>query len=149
MKVGGRWCYPYRAIDRRGDLVGTMPSEHRDIAAARAFFRSAKAANGVTPDRVTTDGHRSYPRAIHSTLGRRVVHRTSAYRNNGLEQDHGGIKGRIRCVRGFKCFASAERVCRSRDELRRFLRTRNNQRVPAARRHLRRAGAALAILKAA
>ncbi len=84
LKVRGRWCYLYRAIDRNGDLVDTMLSEHRDMAAARAFFRSAKAATGATPERVTTDGHGSYPRAIRSTLGRRVVHRTSAYKNNGL-----------------------------------------------------------------
>src|ERR687893_290834 len=154
LKVRGRWCYLYRAIDRHGDLVDTMLSEHRDMAAARAFFRSAKAATGVTPDRVTSDGHGSYPRAIRSTLGRRVVHRTSAYRNNGLEQDHRGIKGRARCMRGFKSSASAERFCRSYDELRNFLRcrTRHNQPVPAHRRrllHLRRATAALAILEAA
>src|SRR5215213_6873816 len=81
LKVRGRWCYLYRAIDRDGDLVDTMLSEHRDMAAAQAFFRSARAATGVTPDLVTTDGHGSYPRAIRSTLGRRVVHRTSAYKN--------------------------------------------------------------------
>ena len=55
---------------------------------------------------------------------------------------------------GFKSFASAERFCRSYDELRDFLRprTRHNQHVPADRRrllHLRRAGSALAILEAA
>ncbi|WP_408735110.1 DDE-type integrase/transposase/recombinase [Belnapia moabensis] len=83
-----------------------MLSEHRDMAAAQAFFRSAKAATGITPERVTTDGHGSYPRAIRSTLGRRVVHRTSAYRNNGLEQDHRGVKGRIRCRRGFRSIGS-------------------------------------------
>jgi transposase-like protein len=55
-----------------------MLSEHRDMAAAQAFFRSAKAATGLVPDRVTTDGHGSYPRAIRTTLGRRVRHRTSA-----------------------------------------------------------------------
>jgi putative transposase len=154
LKVRGRWCYLYRAIDRDGQLVDTMLSEHRDMTAARAFFRSAKSATGVIPDRVTTDGHSSYPRAIRSTLGRRVTHRTNAYRNNGLEQDHRGVKGRIRCMRGFKSFASAERFCRSHDELRDFLRprTRHNQHVPADRRrllHLRRATAALAILGAA
>ncbi len=84
LKVRGRWCYLYRAIDRAGDLVDTMLSERRDMAAAKAFFRSAKAATGVTPDRVTTDGHGSYPRAVRATLGRRVLHRTSAFRNNGL-----------------------------------------------------------------
>ena len=131
-----------------------MLSEHRDMAAAEAFFRSAKAATGITPERVTTDGHGSYPRAIRSTLGRHVAHRTSTYKNNGLEQDHRGVKGRIRCMRGFKSFASAERFCRSYDELRDFLRpcTRHNQPTPANRRrllHLRRATSALAILKAA
>ena len=55
------------------------------MAAAQAFFRSAKAATGTTPDRVTTDGHGSYPRAIRTVLGRRVAHRTNAYKNNGLE----------------------------------------------------------------
>jgi transposase-like protein len=154
VRVKGRWAYLYRAVDRDGDLVDTMLSERRDMAAAQAFFRSAKAATGSTPDRVTTDGHGSYPRAIRSTLGRRVVHRTSAHKNNGLEQDHRGVKGRIRCMRGFGSFASAGRFCRGHDELRDFLRlrTRHNQHVPAGRRrrlHLRRAAAALAILEAA
>lgn len=154
IKVRGRWAYLYRAIDRDGNLVDTMLSEHRDMAAAQAFFRSAKAATGLTPERVTTDGHGSYPRAIRSMLGQRVVHRTSAYKNNGLEQDHRGIKGRTRCMRGFKSFDAAERFCRGYDELRDFLRphTRHNQHVPARRRrllHLRRATIALAILEAA
>ena len=70
IKVHGRWCYLYRAIDRSGALVDVMFSEHRDMAAAKAFFRSAKTVTGVTPDRVTTDGHDSYPRAIRSELGK-------------------------------------------------------------------------------
>jgi transposase-like protein len=154
VKVRGHWCYLYRAIDRSGDLIDTMLSKHRDMAAAKAFFRSARSATGMTPDRVTTDGHGSYPRAIRSTLGQGVKHRTSAFKNNGLEQDHRGIKGRIRCMRGFKEFGAAERFCRGYDELRAFLRlrTRHNQHVTANRRrllHLRRASAVLAILRAA
>src|ERR687893_287307 len=35
LKVRGRWCYLYRAIDRDGRLVDTMLSERRDMAAAR------------------------------------------------------------------------------------------------------------------
>jgi transposase-like protein len=54
LKVRGRWCYLYRAIDRNGDLVDTMLSAHRDMAAAKAFFRSAKSVTGIVPDRVTT-----------------------------------------------------------------------------------------------
>ena len=100
-------------------------SERRDMAAARAFFRSAKAVTGITPDRVTTDGHDSYPRAIRTELGKAVRHRTSRYLNNRLEQDHRGLKGRYRPMRGFKCPRSAARFCRGHDELRNFLRPRS------------------------
>jgi transposase-like protein len=48
IKVHGRWCYLYRAIDRSGALVDVRLSEKRDMAAAKAFFRSAKAVAGVT-----------------------------------------------------------------------------------------------------
>src|SRR5947209_3670849 len=37
LKVGGRWCYLYRAIDRDGKLVDSMLSEHRDMASAKRF----------------------------------------------------------------------------------------------------------------
>jgi putative transposase len=33
LKVRGRWAYLYRAIDRDGNLVDAMLSEHRDMAA--------------------------------------------------------------------------------------------------------------------
>ena len=61
-----------------------MRSEHRHLAAAKAFFRSAKAVTGVIPDRVTTDGHDAYPRALRTELGSNVRHRTSRYMNNRL-----------------------------------------------------------------
>jgi putative transposase len=156
LKVDGRWCYAYRAIDGSGALVDALFSERRDMRAARAFFRSAKAVTGITPDRVTSDGHDSYPRAIRTELGRGVRHRTSRYLNNRLEQDHRGLKGRCRPMRGFQCPRSAARFCRGHDELRNFLRLRlrshRNQHVPADRRRLllfRRTATVLAILEAA
>ena len=150
----GRWWYLYRAIDRDGALVDVLFSEHRDMAAAQAFFRSAKVVTGVTPDRVTTDGHDAYPRAIRTEFGKRVRHRISRYLNNRLEQDHRGIKGRCRPMLGFKCPRSASRFCRAHDELRNFLRlrSRHHQHVPADRQrllHLRKSVTVLAILQAA
>jgi len=85
LKVRGRWCYLYRAIDRDGNLIDAMLSEHRDVKAAKSFFRSAKAIMVFRPERVTTDDHDSYPRAIRTVLGKAVRHRTSAYLNNHLE----------------------------------------------------------------
>src|SRR5580692_469882 len=48
IRACGRWRYLCRAIDRDGALVDVMLSEHRDVTAARAFFRSAKAGYWVT-----------------------------------------------------------------------------------------------------
>ena len=154
LKVDGRWCYVYRAIDRSGALVDVLFSEHRDMKAARAFFRSAKAVTDVTPDRVTTDGHDSYPRAIRTELGMHVRHRTNRYLNNGLEQDHRGLKGRCRPMLGFKCSRAAARFCRGHDELRHYLRPRTgrNQHVPALQRRVQflcRSVTVLGILEAA
>jgi putative transposase len=154
IKVDGHWRYLYRAIDRNGTLVDVMFSEHRDMAAAKAFFQSAKTVTGVVPDRVTTDGHDSYPRAIRTTLGEAVKHRTSRYLNNRLEQDHRGIKRRYQPMRGFKCPRSVDRFCRGHDELRNLLRPRSrpHQHVSANNRRLRflrRAATVMAVLQAA
>ena len=139
LKVRGRWCYLYRAIDRDGNLVDALLSQTRDMKAAKAFFRSARATMGFPPERVTTDGHGSYPRAIRTVLGRTVRHRTSAYLNNRLEQDHRGIKGRIQGMRGFKSHDAAHRFCREHGELRDLLRPRHrhNQTVSASLRRFR------------
>lgn len=69
-----------------------MLSEHRDMDAAKRFFKQAKDVVGHKPLRVTTDGHDAYPHAIRRVLGRKVIHRTNKYLNNRLEQDHRGIK---------------------------------------------------------
>jgi putative transposase len=129
-----------------------MFSEHRDMAAAKAFFESAKMVTGITPDRVTTDGHDSYPRAIRTTLGTDVRHRDSQYFNNRLEQDHRGVKGRYGPMRGFKCPRSAGEFCLAYDGLRNFLRSRTNQQVSADYRRfhfLRRIATILRVLQAA
>ena len=60
LKVRGRWCYLYRVIDRDGNLIDAMLSEHRDMKTAKAFFRQGTATTNFRPDRVTTDGHGSY-----------------------------------------------------------------------------------------
>jgi putative transposase len=134
VKVHGKWCYLYRAIDRNGNLVDCMLSEKRDMEAAKRFFKQAVETVGHAPVRVTTDGHDSYSRAIRETLGSAVVHRCNLYLNNRLEQDHRGIKQRYYPMRGFGNVESAARFCRALDELRQFFRFRTtmNQSVPLA-----------------
>jgi putative transposase len=48
IKVKGEWVYLYRAVDKFGDTIDFMLSEHRDEAAATAFFKKAINANRVS-----------------------------------------------------------------------------------------------------
>jgi len=102
LKVAGEWCYLYRAIDRDGTLVDVYLSKTRDMAAAKAFLRSAKSVTQVEPEQVTTDGHTSYPKAIADELGKEVDHRTSQYKNNVMEIDQ------TWCLFKSKCFRKRE-----------------------------------------
>ncbi|HYO49489.1 MAG TPA: IS6 family transposase [Chloroflexia bacterium] len=150
VKVGGRSCYLYRAIDRDGNLVDSMLSENRDMEAAKRFFKQATDAVGHKPTRVTTDGHHSYPRAIRKVLGRNVKHRTSRYLNNRMEQDHRGVKQRYYPTTGFGSFQSASRFCTAFDEQRDYFRYRSepNEKVslPEQRRIFRQRFGALQYL---
>lgn len=94
IKVPGKWCSLYRAIDADGNLVDSCLNEKRTMEAAQQFFQQALAVVGPAPERVATDGHASYPRAVREILGNDVQHRTNTYLNNLLEQDHRGVKQR-------------------------------------------------------
>lgn len=124
IKVGGVWKYLYRAIDRDGNRIDSLLSEHRDMDAARRFFKGALEIAEQAPERVTTDGHDSYPRAIRETLGEAVMHRCNPYLNNRIEQDHRGIKQRYYPMRGFGNFAAAAHFCRAFNEQRHYFRMR-------------------------
>jgi putative transposase len=154
IKVQGQWCDLYRAIDRNGHLIDARLSDTRDLAAAEVFFRSAWTVTGVAPDRITTDGHNAYPRAIRQVFGNWVVHRTNRYLNNHLEQNHRGIKPRYRPMGGFKQGHTAARFCRAFDEVRALLcpQSQRNQPLSLAQRrdiHRDRFGQLMEILVAA
>ena len=131
-----------------GDELRKRRHGTRRGSGASWYVDETMATVGFRPNRVTTDGHRSYPRVIRNVLGKAVHHRTNAYLNNRLEQDHRGIKGRIRCMRGFKSHDAANRFCREHGELRDLLRPRrrHNQIVSASSRRARFArGARIAL----
>jgi len=71
---------------------------------------------------VTTVKHASYRRAVRHILGRKVLHRTSQYLNNRIEQDHRGVKQRYYPMRGFGSFRAAARFCTAFSEIRQYFR---------------------------
>jgi len=91
IKIKGRWMYLYRAVDKFGQTVDFLLSEHRDVAAAKRFFSKAIRHNG-TPRVITLDGYAAPHRAIRELkatgrMSSRLKVRCSKYLNNVVEQD--------------------------------------------------------------
>ena len=107
IKVRGRWVYLYRAVDARGQTVDFRLSPKRDVAAAKAFFRKAFKTQGRVPRTITLDGYQASHRAVRE-LGaedrklRAITVRSCQYLNNIVEQDHRGVKRRLRPMLGLK-----------------------------------------------
>jgi transposase-like protein len=127
LKGSGRWGYLYRAIDREGNLVDSMLSATRGMAAAQRVFQKALSVAGEVPQPVTTDGHASYPRAVPEALGSDVEHRDNAYLNRCIEQGHRGVKQRYYPMLGLGAFSSARRFCGAFEEVRPYFRPRRKR----------------------
>ena len=111
IRVRGQWKYLYRAVDKQGNTVDFLLSEHRDIAAAKRFFTQAVEKQGP-PEKITIDAYA----ATHTAIGElkksrilliNVLVRTSKYLNNMIEQDHRRVKQRVYVMLGFKRFRNA------------------------------------------
>src|SRR5215213_8541410 len=113
VRVGGRWKYLFRAIDKHGQLIDFMLADRRNTRAAYRFLRKAlKAMSDYPPSSITTDKLASYPKAIRrlqneGLLSKDVEHRTSKYLNNIIEADHGALKRMVRPTRGFQNMKTA------------------------------------------
>jgi IS6 family transposase len=105
--------YLFRAVDKFGQLIGSMLAERRDTEAAYRFLRNAlKTMSDYPPSSITSDKLASYPKAIRrlqseGLLPKDVEHRTSKYLNNIIEADHGALKRVIRPARGFQRMKTA------------------------------------------
>jgi transposase, IS6 family len=116
VKVKGRWCYLYRAIDSTGATIDFLLSTQRDADAAKRLFRKALSATSHPQPRViNTDLAPIYNAAIpaikkEGMLRRRCRHRPVQHLNNILEQDHRAIKRRVNAKQGFREFHAARRA---------------------------------------
>jgi transposase-like protein len=112
VKIRGKWTYLYRAVDREGQTVDFRLSANRDVKAAKAFFRKALETQGRPPASITLDGYAASHRAVRelpdqSPRWKDTRLRSSRYLNNMVEQDHRGVKSRIKPMLGFKVFDRA------------------------------------------
>jgi transposase, IS6 family len=82
VKVAGRWCYAYRAIDQFGQVIDVLVSTHRDVKAVRRFFQRAIGTTKATPVEVVTDRAATYPVLLEELLPA-AWHRTGSMPTTG------------------------------------------------------------------
>src|SRR5256714_2645898 len=109
IKVKGKWCSLYRAVDKQGQTIDFLLTEPRDEPAAKRFLTKAIRRHGV-PEKSPIDGSAAHKAAMTSSNeehGTAIEIRQIQYRNNIVEQDHRRGK-RITCPRlGCKAFDAA------------------------------------------
>jgi transposase-like protein len=119
LKVKGRWCYLYRAIDSAGATMDFLWSAFRDADAAQRLFRKALSDRSHPQPRViNTDWAPIYaPRSRlvrRKELSCRCRHRPVQYLNHSLEPDHRAIQRRVNA--SGRTMASAPRqFCQTRE----------------------------------
>src|SRR5262245_31484618 len=65
IKIKGQWYYLYRAVDKHGQTIDFLLTEHRDKEAALRFLKKAIRRHGV-PVKITIDGSDANEAAIKS-----------------------------------------------------------------------------------
>jgi transposase-like protein len=110
VKVAGGWRYVYRAVDQYGQIIDVFVSARRDTRAARRFFVTALRAHGE-PTEVVTDRAWTLLAAVDELIPA-AFHNTEQYANNRIEANHGGLKARLRPMRGLKRDHSARVIMR-------------------------------------
>jgi putative transposase len=111
IKIKGQWTYLYRAVDKENQTVDFFLSPTRDAKAAQTFFDKAIGSSGK-PEKVNMDksgANLAGLEAVNEGLDdeQKIIIRQVKYLNNGVEQDHRGIKRLTKPMMGFKDFVCA------------------------------------------
>jgi putative transposase len=110
IRVKGEWRYLYRAVDKYGQTIDFLLTEHRDQEAALRFLQQAIRRHGV-PEKITIDGSDANEAAIkryNDEHGTTIIIQQVKYLNNIIEQDHRAVKRVTRPRLGFKSFEAAQ-----------------------------------------
>ena len=100
VKINGKLCYLWRAVDHEGEVLETVVTSKRDKAAAVKFLKRIMKKYG-RPRSVVTDGLCSYPAAVRE-IGIADRHEVGRRLNNRAENSHQPFRRRERAMQRFR-----------------------------------------------
>ena len=117
IRIGGKWCYLYRAVTSHGDTLDFYLSTRRNTASAKRFLAKTlrSTAHAGPPRVINTDKNPALAAAIaelkaDGRCATSVRHRAVKYLNNRIEGDHGRLKRILGPKCGFKTPVTAYRT---------------------------------------
>jgi putative transposase len=107
VKVNGKLCYLWRAVDHEGEVLESVVTARRDKAAAVKFLKRIMKKYG-RPRKFVTDGLRAYSAAMREVgnadrqeVGRRL--------NNRAENSHQPFRRRERAMQRFRSMKTLQK----------------------------------------
>ena len=100
VKINGKLCYLWRAVDHEGEVLEAVVTAKRDKAAALKFLKRVMKSYG-RPRNVVTDGLRAY-RAAMKEIGNVDRQEVGRRLNNRAENSHQPFRRRERAMQRFR-----------------------------------------------
>jgi putative transposase len=107
VKLNGEMVHLWRAVDQEGEILESFVTRKRDKSAALVFMKKALKRHGK-PEKVITDGLRSYPAAM-AELGIQDRREMGRWLNNRVENSHLPLRRRERAMLRFRQMKSLQK----------------------------------------
>ena len=107
VKVNGRLCYLWRAVDHEGEVLESVVTVKRDKAAAVKFLKRIMKKYG-RPRKIVTDGLRAYSAAMRE-VGNADRQDAGRGLNNRAENSHRPFRRRERAMQRFRSIKTLQK----------------------------------------
>jgi putative transposase len=108
VKVNGKLCYLWRAVDREGEVLEAVVSAKRDKAAALKLLKRIMKKYGA-PRSFATDGLRAYSAAMNELGVAAERHEVDGRLNNRAENSHQPFRRRERAMQRFRSLKTLQK----------------------------------------
>ena len=108
VKVNGRLCYLWRAVDHEGEVLEAVVTAKRDKAAALKLLKRIMKKYG-SPRSIVTDGLRAYSAAMNEIGVAAERHEVGGRLNNRAENSHQPFRRRERAMQRFRSLKTLQK----------------------------------------
>src|SRR6202142_4518390 len=107
VKINGKLCYLWRAVDHEGEVLEAVVTAKRDKAAALKLLKRIMKKYG-RPQSIVTDRLRAYPAAM-KEIGAADRHEVGGRLNNRAENSHQPFRRRERAMLRFRSMKTLQK----------------------------------------